>query len=62
MRRRGSSRVYVGVNVPGRRGTLEVIDTARRQVVATATGRVGERPMTADTYCSAAVRRMTLSR
>lgn len=40
------SRVYVGVNVPGRRGVLEVIDTARRQVVATAP--VGTRPFDVD--------------
>ncbi|MFE0464192.1 YncE family protein [Kitasatospora sp. NPDC058965] len=39
-------RVYVGVNVPGRNGALEVIDTATRAVVATAP--VGRRPFDVD--------------
>jgi DNA-binding beta-propeller fold protein YncE len=39
-------RVYVGVNVPGKRGVLEVIDTSRREVVATAP--VGIRPFDVD--------------
>ncbi|MFG2295795.1 hypothetical protein [Streptomyces sp. NPDC048603] len=40
------SRVYVGVNVPGRRGVLEVIDTAAREVTATVP--VGRRPFDVD--------------
>ncbi|HWJ68242.1 MAG TPA: YncE family protein [Nocardioides sp.] len=40
------SRVYVGVNVPGEDGVLEVIDTARREVVATAP--TGMRPFDVD--------------
>ncbi|MBT3076548.1 MULTISPECIES: YncE family protein [Streptomyces] len=38
--------VYVGVNVPGGNGTLEVIDTATREVTATAG--VGRRPFDVD--------------
>ncbi|MFF2011869.1 YncE family protein [Streptomyces sp. NPDC058195] len=38
--------VYVGVNVPGRRGVLEIIDTAAREVTATAP--VGRRPFDVD--------------
>ncbi|MFJ3104415.1 YncE family protein [Streptomyces sp. NPDC086835] len=38
--------VYVGVNVPGGDGVLEVIDTGRRQVVATVP--VGRRPFDVD--------------
>lgn len=40
------SRVYVGVNVPGGRGVLEVIDTAAREVTATVP--VGRRPFDVD--------------
>ncbi|GAA3373278.1 hypothetical protein [Streptomyces racemochromogenes] len=40
------SRVYVGVNVPGGRGVLEVIDTAARAVTATVP--VGRRPFDVD--------------
>ncbi|MEV7617928.1 YncE family protein [Streptomyces sp. NPDC089799] len=40
------SRVYVGVNVPGRRGVLEVIDTAAGKVTATVP--VGRRPFDVD--------------
>ncbi|CAL9596615.1 beta-propeller fold lactonase family protein [Streptomyces sp. enrichment culture] len=40
------SRVYVGVNVPGREGALEVVDTARRKVVRTVP--VGRRPFDVD--------------
>ncbi|EFL19253.1 lipoprotein [Streptomyces sp. C] len=40
------SRVYVGVNVPGGRGVLEVIDTAAREVTATVP--VGCRPFDVD--------------
>ncbi|MFD7027311.1 hypothetical protein ACFWAR_04660 [Streptomyces sp. NPDC059917] len=40
------SRAYVGVNVPGGRGVLEVIDTATRKVIATAP--VGRRPFDVD--------------
>ncbi|MFB7373555.1 YncE family protein [Streptomyces sp. NPDC056222] len=39
-------RVYVGVNVPGGNGTLEVIDTASREVTATVP--VGRRPFDID--------------
>ncbi|MFD3943283.1 hypothetical protein [Streptomyces sp. NPDC058579] len=39
-------RVYVGVNVPGGNGTLEVIDTASREVTATVP--VGRRPFDVD--------------
>ncbi|MFB6815834.1 hypothetical protein ACFCV8_14970 [Streptomyces sp. NPDC056347] len=39
-------RVYVGVNVPGRNGVLEIIDTATREVTATAP--VGRRPFDVD--------------
>ncbi|MFE7049390.1 YncE family protein [Streptomyces californicus] len=38
--------VYVGVNVPGRDGAVEVIDTATREVTGTA--RVGMRPFDVD--------------
>ncbi|MFE4452987.1 hypothetical protein [Streptomyces sp. NPDC056796] len=38
--------VYVGVNVPGASGTLEAIDTGRREVVGTAP--VGRRPFDVD--------------
>ncbi|WP_256095679.1 YncE family protein [Streptomyces sp. EN23] len=40
------SHVYVGVNVPGEDGTVEVIDTATREVTGTA--RVGMRPFDVD--------------
>ncbi|MFJ8160277.1 hypothetical protein ACIRBY_05035 [Streptomyces sp. NPDC096136] len=40
------SRAYVGVNVPGRRGVLEVIDTAARKVTATVPA--GRRPFDVD--------------
>ncbi|MFD5422531.1 hypothetical protein ACFWJT_31510 [Streptomyces sp. NPDC127069] len=40
------SRAYVGVNVPGGRGVLEVIDTAAREVTATVP--VGRRPFDVD--------------
>lgn len=40
------SRAYVGVNVPGGRGVLEVIDTAARRVTATVP--VGRRPFDVD--------------
>ncbi|RST04788.1 YncE family protein [Streptomyces sp. WAC07149] len=40
------SRVYVGVNVPGGRGVLEVVDTAARAVTATVP--VGRRPFDVD--------------
>ncbi|MFD7071482.1 hypothetical protein ACFV97_30120 [Streptomyces sp. NPDC059913] len=40
------SRVYVGVNVPGRTGVLEIIDTATREVTGTAP--VGRRPFDVD--------------
>lgn len=40
------SRVYVGVNVPGDDGVLEVIDTASREVVATTP--TGRRPFDVD--------------
>ncbi|MEV7103577.1 YncE family protein [Streptomyces atroolivaceus] len=40
------STVYVGVNVPGAPGTLEAIDTGRRQVVETVP--VGRRPFDVD--------------
>ncbi|MFF9275666.1 YncE family protein [Streptomyces griseosporeus] len=40
------SRLYAGVNVPGRNGVLEVVDTARRSVVATVP--VGRRPFDVD--------------
>ncbi|MFJ3583079.1 hypothetical protein ACIPPS_12740 [Streptomyces sp. NPDC090127] len=39
-------RVYVGVNVPGGNGTVEVIDTASREVTATVP--VGRRPFDVD--------------
>lgn len=39
-------RVYVGVNVPGGEGTLEVIDTAKREVTDTVP--VGRRPFDVD--------------
>lgn len=39
-------RVYVGVNVPGGNGTLEVVDTALRRVVTTVP--VGRRPFDVD--------------
>ncbi|MFF9912498.1 YncE family protein [Streptomyces sp. NPDC013457] len=39
-------RVYVGVNVPGGDGTLEVVDTARREVTGTVP--VGRRPFDVD--------------
>ncbi|MFK4600156.1 YVTN family beta-propeller protein [Streptomyces pristinaespiralis] len=39
-------RVYVGVNVPGGNGVLEVIDTGRREAVATVP--VGRRPFDVD--------------
>ncbi|MEU3449164.1 YncE family protein [Streptomyces thermolilacinus] len=42
----GGRRVYVGVNVPGGDGALEVIDTARRAVVETVP--VGRRPFDVD--------------
>ncbi|MFB8143187.1 YncE family protein [Streptomyces parvus] len=40
------SRVYVGVNVPGEDGTVEVIDTTTREVTGTA--QVGMRPFDVD--------------
>ncbi|MFE6666781.1 hypothetical protein ACFVFH_24855 [Streptomyces sp. NPDC057697] len=38
--------VYVGVNVPGREGVLEIVDTARREVTGTVP--VGRRPFDVD--------------
>ncbi|MET9191414.1 hypothetical protein ABZX63_40045 [Streptomyces tendae] len=40
------SRVYVGVNVPGGKGTLEVVDTVRREVTRVVP--VGRRPFDVD--------------